>query len=128
KNIAKRIAVFTQTLANALTEAGITLVSSSYFDTITLKVADSKAIRQKAEEVAINFRYHPDNYISISLDETTTISDIFDILGVFSIDEEESLSFNIDHDQALTHIPSSLTRTSDFLTHIVFNSHHSETQ
>src|SRR5690606_9997220 len=38
KNIAKRIAVFTQTLANALTEAGITLVSSSYFDTITLKV------------------------------------------------------------------------------------------
>src|SRR5690606_15183420 len=87
-----------------------------------------KAIRQKAEAAKINFRYHQDNHISISLDETTTISDIFDILGVFSIDEEESLCFNIDHDQALIHIPSSLTRTSDFLTHIIFNSHHSETQ
>src|SRR5690606_8714729 len=102
--------------------------SSSFFDTLTVKVNDANSIRTKAEAAKINFKYEADNHISISLDETTTISDVFDILEIFSAAEEDSVGFSIDHDQALTCIPSALTRTSSFLTHSVFNSHHSETQ
>jgi len=128
KNIAKRIAILTQTLAETLATSGISLVSNSFFDTITLKVKDANALRSKAEAAKINFRYHADQLLSISLDETTTVSDVFSILEVFSVHEDEAVHFTIDHDQALTHIPSALTRTSEFLTNIVFNSHHSETQ
>jgi glycine dehydrogenase len=128
KNIAKRVAVLTQTLADSLAGAGFTLVSNSFFDTITVGGKDVTAIKKRAEAAEINFRYHGDGHIGISLDETTTSSDIFNILEVLLNETDDSASFSIDHDKALTHIPTPLTRTSDFLTHGVFNSHHSETQ
>jgi glycine dehydrogenase len=128
KNIAKRVAVLTQTLGETLTSAGYPIVSNSFFDTITVRVKNIEEIKKQAEAKEINFRYNLDGHISISLDETTTPSDVFNILEVFSQNEDESISFVIDHDQALTHIPTALTRTSQYLTHPVFNSHHSETQ
>ncbi|HQE11800.1 MAG TPA: aminomethyl-transferring glycine dehydrogenase [Flavipsychrobacter sp.] len=128
KNIAKRVAILTQTLAEALAAAGVKLCSNTFFDTISLVVTDSNLIRQKATNAGINFRYNKQNSITISLDETTTISDVFDILELFAINEGDSVNFSINHDQALIHIPTALTRTSDFLTHTNFNSHHSETQ
>ncbi|HTN44952.1 MAG TPA: aminomethyl-transferring glycine dehydrogenase [Flavipsychrobacter sp.] len=127
-NIAKRVAILTQTLAETLATSGVKLVSDSFFDSITIQVNDVNAIRAKAEAAKINFRYFANNQIGISLDETTTVSDVFAILELFSINEDDGVGFSIDHDQALTHIPSVLTRTSEFLTNIVFNSHHSETQ
>ncbi|HRO41617.1 MAG TPA: aminomethyl-transferring glycine dehydrogenase [Flavipsychrobacter sp.] len=128
KNIAKRVAVLTQTLADALTAAGYAIVSDTFFDTITVRTTDANSIRAKAEAKEINFRYFSDNQIAISLDETTTISDVFQILEVLLENDDQPLGFEINHDQALTHIPTPLTRTSDFLTHPIFNSHHSETQ
>lgn len=127
-NIAKRLAVLTQTLADTLKASGYEILSSSFFDTITVKVNDANAIKAKAEQAEMNFRYFDANTIGIALDETTTPSDIFNILEVFQITEGEGVNFSIDHDLALTHIPTSLTRTSTFLDNIVFNSHHSETQ
>jgi len=128
KNIAKRVAVLTQTLADALSAAGHTVVTNSFFDTITVQVKEVTSLRAAAETKEINFRYTGGNQVSISLDETTIPSDVFDILEVFLNTHEEPVSFSIDHDQALTHIPTALTRTSEYLTHKVFNSHHSETQ
>ncbi len=127
-DIAKRVTVLAQTLANQLKEHGYSLVSDSFFDTIVVKVEDAKAVKAKAESADINFRYYADNtLVGISLDETTTTSDLFNVLAVF-VNDEEPVSFDIDHDQVLTNIGTSLTRTSPFLTHPVFNSHHSETQ
>lgn len=127
KNIAKRVAVLTQTLADTLTSYGYGIVSSSFFDTIVVK-ADEATIKAKAEAAEINFRYYGNGHIGISLDETTTISDLFQLLEVFSKTEGEPVSFGIDEEQALTHIPTALTRTSEFLTNAVFNTHRSETQ
>jgi glycine dehydrogenase len=127
-NIAKRISVLTQTLAEAVIAAGYPLVSNAFFDTITIKVKDETAIKQKAEAAQVNFRYFGDGHIGISLDETTTTSDVFQIMEVLLETNDEPIGFSIDNDQALTHIPTPLTRTSSFLTHPVFNSHHSETQ
>lgn len=126
KAIAKRVALLAQALSEALANAGYTLVSNSFFDTITIKTADTAAIRSKAEAAGINFRYQKE-LIGISLDEATTISDILDILSIFG-NEGQVSTFEIDHDAALTHIPTALTRTSEYLTHPVFNTHHSETQ
>lgn len=128
KDIAKRVTVLAQTLANQLKEQGYSIVSDSFFDTIVVKVSDAAAIKAKAEAAQINFRYFADNtLVGISLDETTTTSDLFNVLAVFA-NNDEPVSFDIDHNQVLSNIGTTLTRTSPFLTHPLFNTHHSETQ
>src|SRR5258705_6554516 len=57
KNIAKRVALLTQTVANAIEERGFSLLSDNFFDTIVVKVKDIAAIRAKAERQLINLRY-----------------------------------------------------------------------
>ncbi len=127
RNIAKRIALLTQTLATALEERGYEVVNEYFFDTIILKVDDVKIYRDKAERQQINFRYYNDQHIGISLDETTTPQDLFDIINSF-VNDVDPVAYELEHDDTLTCIPSALTRTSDYLKHPVFNSHHSETQ
>lgn len=127
KNIARRVAALAQALSHALTEAGIKLHSENYFDTITVIADNSAAIRAEAEAHGLNFYYHDGNRIGISLDETTTTRDVLNIINVFTHEDTPS-SFSIDEDMALAHIPTSLTRMSSFLTHQVFNMHHSESQ
>ena len=127
RNIAKRIALLTQTLADALEERGYDLVSRYFFDTIVVKVDDVTPFREKAERQQINFRYYDNEHIGISLDETTTTSDLFDVINSF-VNDVEAVDYSIEHEGSLDTIPTALTRTSDFLTHQVFNAHHSETQ
>ena len=100
-----------------------------FFDTIVIRIKDVDSIRKKAEDAAINFRYYENNLVGISLDETTTLSDVLDILLVLDQPNEHTVAgFSISEDAGLYHIPSSLTRTSAYLTHPVFNTHHSETE
>ena len=121
KKIAGRIQGLTQLLEKGLAAAGIKQVNKNYFDTIKVAVADKKAIQQKAEQAEINFKYFTDNHIGISLDETTTLQDVESIISIFSgnasIKKETVSELNW---------PASLIRSSSFLTHPVFNSHHSE--
>jgi len=127
KAIAKRVALLTQTVADSLKSRGFELVSNSFFDTITVKVADNSIIKDKAERQHINLRYVGKNLVGISLDETTGTSDLFDVINCFE-NEVNPVAFDINYDSSLVHIPSNLTRTSEFLTHPVFNSHRSESQ
>jgi glycine dehydrogenase len=127
RNIAKRIALLTQTVANAIEERGFELVSENFFDTIVVKVKDINAIKAKAERQLINLRYIDDKHIGISLDETTGIEDLFDLINCFENDKDP-VAFDINEESELQYIPSVLARSSAFLTHPVFNTHHSETQ
>ncbi len=127
KNIAKRVALLTQTVAEAIKERGFELVSENFFDTITVKVKDVTTIRTKAESQQINLRYIDDTHIGISLDETTGINELYDLINCFENDKDP-VAFDINEEASLHHSPSSLTRHSSFLTHPVFNTHHSETQ
>ncbi len=127
RNIAKRVALLTQTLATALEERGYEVLNEYFFDTIVVKVDDVKAFREKAERQHINFRYYDNQHIGISLDETTTPSDLFDVINSF-VNDIDPVAYELEHEDTLDIIPTSLTRTSEFLTHPVFNSHHSETQ
>jgi len=127
KNIAKRVALLTQTVAEAIEERGFELVSVNFFDTITIKVNDIAAIKTKAERQLINLRYIEDKYIGISIDETTGINELYDLINCFENDKDP-VTFDIHEETDLHHIPATLTRHSSFLTHPVFNTHHSESQ
>jgi len=127
KDIAKRISVLTSTLAEEIKAAGYAVLSETFFDTIVVKVAQADVIKARAEIAGVNFRYFPDNtLVGISLDETTTLTDIADIVNIF-MNNEDAVVFDISGELALTNIPTALTRTSSYLANPVFNSYHSET-
>ncbi|HEY0731166.1 MAG TPA: aminomethyl-transferring glycine dehydrogenase [Chitinophagaceae bacterium] len=129
RNIAKRITVLASALAEELTDDGFEVIHNNFFDTLLIRVKDADTVRSKAEEQNINFRYFNNNLIGISLDETTGYSDILDILLILNEDADSNVQgFDINDDDTLDHIPTALTRTSEFLTHPVFNSYRSETQ
>lgn len=128
-NIAKRISLLTRSLFNELKDTGYEIINDYFFDTITVKTENVKLIKDLAEKKEINFYYYGDGMITISIDETTTPSDILHILEVFSAaGNKDNTILNIDNETALENIPSSLTRTSLYLTHPVFNQYHSETE
>ena len=127
KNIAKRIVILTQTVAEAIEQRGFELVSQNFFDTIVVKTDELTAIKAKAERQHINLRYIDDKHIGISLDETTGTEDLYDLINCFENDKDP-VAFDIYQDDELQHIPASLTRSSAFLTHPVFNTHRSESQ
>jgi glycine dehydrogenase len=125
--IAKRVSLLTRTLAMELGQLGYPVVNEFYFDTIRVKVADPAALRAAATARRINF-FYSGSYVGISIDETTTQEDIVNILATFGqASGIDLVSATFNEDDALANIPSSVTRTSEFLTHPVFHTHHSET-
>ena len=128
-DIAKRISLLTKTLAAELQEEGFEVQNESFFDTVSFKVADVEAIKTIAQKHQMNFHYPSKNIVTISLDETTDRNDVLNIINVFTISIGDDTSFaTFDNESALDNIPTSLTRTSEFLLHSVFKSHHSETE
>jgi glycine dehydrogenase len=130
KNIAKRVSLLAGTLAAELTEAGYTIRHKHYFDTILVNVNDAAKIKGIAESRGVNFRYFEQgDKVSIAVDETTTQADVLDIIGIFQeVANKDIAEVTFDADHSFDHIPKELTRTSAYLTHPVFNTHHSETQ
>lgn len=127
KQIAKRVALLTQVAAESIEERGFDLVSDTFFDTFTVRTNEQAAIREKAERQQINLRYMGKDLIGISIDETTNVADLFDLINCFENDTDP-VAFEIADEITLDHIPTSLTRTSPYLSHPVFNNHHSESQ
>lgn len=129
KKIAERVTTLTTMLATKLEEIGFTLVSKSFFDTIKVKVNDANKIKQLAEAKEINFNIL-DAAVEISLDETTTLQDVQDIVNIFtaSLQMAEPREVYAVKEQSINSIPKEFLRTSIYLTHSVFNTHHSESQ
>lgn len=128
KDIAKRVSILAQTLSEELGELGFENLNNAYFDTVQVNVKDAAAIRELAEAREINF-YYNGNTISISVDETTTQQDVLNILDVFAASQNiDTATAMFDADATLDNIPYHLTRTSPFLLHPVFNTHHSESE
>ncbi len=124
KYIANKVHASASTLANELEKLGIYQINTFYFDTIAVK-ADAKKVKVLAEEKGINFNYIDDQTVSISLNETSSISDLNTIVSVFA--KATSKSFDaFDSLKTTNQFPNSLERTSSFLEHKVFNFYHSE--
>ena len=133
KTIAERIHKFTAALAKALTSMGYAQKNKIFFDTLRISCG-SQACRDKIKRFAleneINFRYFENSDVGISINETTTIDDVKDIVRIFSAGSVETVDNNdiIDKmfDSPEEVIPEKLQRKSAYLTHPVFNSYHSE--
>lgn len=130
KQIASRVHRMTTILATGLEKLGYKIISNPYFDTIRVELSkiSSAEIIHYAEEREINIRQVSGHVISISLDETTNLKDIKDLLEVFN--ENKALHFPLEDltTKEEWKIPELLERKSNYLTHPVFNSFHTETE
>ncbi|WMO24451.1 aminomethyl-transferring glycine dehydrogenase [Vibrio parahaemolyticus] len=128
RTIARRTHHMTAILAAGLTKGGFELAHNSFFDTITINTGEkTQDLYTKALAADINLRVLPGK-LGISLDETTTVADVEALFAVFGVKEDvTALSTEIAGNEFAA-IPEALRRTSEYLTHPVFNTYHSETQ
>ncbi len=128
RTIARRTHHMTAILAAGLTKGGFELAHNSFFDTITINTGEkTQDLYTKALAADINLRALPSK-LGISLDETTTVADVEALFAVFGVKEDvTALSTEIAGNEFAA-IPEALRRTSEYLTHPVFNTYHSETQ
>ena len=127
KNIASRVHSLTQSLEQQLTSLGIEQANAYYFDTLHIRGFHASALYKLASAAAINFNYFSDGTVSISLDETSSTATVQQIVALFEkLTNKKAAAQNATIKNAS--IPASLTRTSTYLQHPVFNTHHSETQ
>ena len=126
--IAHRVARLAAILKAGLKQLGFSHDHhDSAFDTISLKTdARTDALIARARSLGVNLRKAWDNYIIIALDETTTRADIELLWRIFAGDEAKLPSIDALDGSASSLIPDELRRRSAFLTHPVFNTHHSE--
>ncbi|MBS0557791.1 MAG: aminomethyl-transferring glycine dehydrogenase [Proteobacteria bacterium] len=128
KRIATRVARLTAILRAGLKQLGFNAAHhESAFDTISLKTAErTDAFMARALAMGANLRKAWGEYICISLDETSTRADIELLWRIFGGDEAKLPDIDALDKTAPSLIPAELARTSAYLTHPVFNTHHSE--
>ncbi|WP_374670943.1 aminomethyl-transferring glycine dehydrogenase [Acidovorax temperans] len=128
KRIAQRVAAYTAILAQGLKQLGAPVREQATFDTLSLHTgAATKSIAARAVSMGANLRIYFEEYLCISLDETTTRADIELLWKVFAKDGQQIPTFDAFENGVESLIPAALRRTSSYLTHPVFNTHHSET-
>ena len=128
QRIAQRVASYTAILAQGLKQLGAPVREQASFDTLSLHTgAATKSIAARAVSMGANLRIYFEEYLCISLDETTTRADIELLWKVFAKDGQQIPTFDAFENGVESLIPAALRRTSSYLTHPVFNTHHSET-
>lgn len=137
KGIAERVHTLTSILATGIAKLGYTLSSNLFFDTICFSAGDNShetvaTVRTATEAQNINLRYYPNGtHVGISVDEATTPHDVDTILAILAkAINQESLTSTVTVASLLktapSGIPEALRRRSEYLTHPVFNSYHTE--
>ena len=129
KHIAQRVHRLTTILAAGLARKGLQRVNRRFFDTLTLDVGGSQsAILDSARDAQINLRILGDGKLGLSLDESCSEATVERLFDVF-LGADHGLNIaELDAEILESGIPGALLRTSAYLTHPVFSSHHSETE
>ncbi|UDG81825.1 aminomethyl-transferring glycine dehydrogenase [Candidatus Vallotia cooleyia] len=144
RQIAQRVHRMTAMLAAGIRRLGYVLANETFFDTLTIRSAiHTEVLHKTASARRINLRQIDESHVGVSVDETTTRSDLADLLALFAevtgihvqpstayTQCGTSLMLNIDalDDSVEDALPSTLLRRSAYLTHPVFNNYHSETE
>ena len=149
RRIAERVHLLTGVLREGLRRLGYVLDDSCYFDTFSIDLnllKESSYIRNIeagqqpanpptsddllviADKHRINFRVFDHSRVGISLDETTTIEEVRDLLDIFALGSPLPFAVEGLAIQAQSEISEPLQRKSAYLTHPVFNTYHSETE
>jgi len=130
KRIARRVASYTAVLAAGLREMGLEVPTTQAFDTLTVATgARTEAIIAAALREGANLRRLTADHIAVTLDETTTRADLEALWRWFAPKGATKRPSVAAYEKGIEPlIPPALRRTSTFLTHPVFNTHHSETE
>ncbi len=128
RNIAEKIHFHTVSLSEGLNRLGYTQVNDNFFDTLRIELGqvDKEEIRSRAIAKEINLRYISHHEVGISVNETTNMEAIQELLEVFA--EAKEVSAPELKLLEVSVIPENLKRTSTYLSHPVFNKYHSETE
>jgi glycine cleavage system P protein (glycine dehydrogenase) len=128
KAIASRIHYLTNIMAEGLRRLGCKLGASAFFDTLRVECPSLSAeeVVQRTKKASMNFRRFEDDTFGISLDETTTMQEISQILTVFTGSKLPPFSLDQLGTESSKAIPAALQRHSPYLTHAVFHEYHSE--
>ena len=123
KQIAQSVHIKAIALAKEVNEVGYALKSSNFFDTVTIHTeSKTKEVFSAAQQQMMNIRMLDENYISISLDETTSDQEVQSITKLFKdIAKKDEVVSSYD-------LPSDILRSSKYLTHPVFHLYRTETE
>ncbi|KAH8099346.1 glycine dehydrogenase [Cristinia sonorae] len=131
KRIAQKVHLLTHTLKVAVELHGYKIVNQEFFDTLTIDVtgavASADAVHKAAAAASVNFRRIDDGHVGVTLDESVGPKDLLRLINIFGAAAGASPLQAVDP-VGTAAIPSELQRTSEFLPHPVFNTHHSETE
>ncbi|OCH94680.1 glycine dehydrogenase [Obba rivulosa] len=133
RRIAHKVHSLTQVIKVAVEKYGYKTVNANFFDTLTLEVTgaakDAGAVHAAAAAAGINLRQVDAAHVGVTLDESVGVEDVVDLVNVFASAASAPLvSASYLSLDTSTAVPETLQRTSKFLPHPVFNSHHSETE
>ena len=130
RRVATRIHALAKLAERGLEELGFRQLNLQYFDTLRIDAGTSKMqkrIQEVAEKQGMNFRYFDEPVVGISFDQAKEPEDVAAVLGVFaSASDRKAPGTDAFRDHITADYPDSIARTSDFLTHPVFNTIHSE--
>jgi glycine dehydrogenase len=125
--IAERVHRLASRLADGLQAIGFTIKHESFFDTVRVDVDSSEVILEHAAKAGCNLRALGPRAVGISFDETTTPQDIELLTSIFRGTAVRDFDDDLIGEPPLR-IPQFAIRTSDFLTHPIFNTHDTETE
>ena len=127
KYIARQIHSLANILDSALLKLGLKQHNKDFFDTLKISVTNAEKVKGIAEENEVNFLYIDEETIGITINETTSLEDVEQIIHILA-EAENLYSFKITDCPVSVSIPENLRRISTFLSHEVFNKYHSETE
>ncbi len=130
RKIATRIHLCARTFALAIASLPrkFEVSSNPFFDTVVVRAAknDADAILATAKAMRVNLRRVGESQFSVSFDETTTLEDIDTLIAIFTFGHTTTITAKQVASTVTADIPAAFSRTKPFLTHPVFNTHHTE--
>jgi glycine dehydrogenase len=125
KRIAENTSQLAKNFADKIKQSGYELYSDHFFDTVTIKTLDkTDSIFRNALRQNVNIRKVNSEMLSVAFDERKNVYRANQLLKIFNC--SETIKENVN--ESLSNLPKNLLRTSNYLTHPVFNSYHSETE
>lgn len=125
KKISSRIHGLTRMFVETVQKFNYEVLTTNYFDTITIRTNHAKKLQEEAPKWGVNLRFYGNDLVGISFDEAKSYGDVIHLLNLFA----ELAGFTgelVMPEEIESSIAPSLQRTTDYLTHEVFNSYHTE--
>ncbi len=128
KKIAQRVHRLTAMVAVGLKKLGFSVNAPTYFDTLSVSTDKTLQILDAADRLQMNFRKLNEKTLTISFDETSSLETVDSVLTAFNGGTAPQFKASDLENEVKPQWPENFVRKSAYLTHSVFNSHHSETE